>query len=280
MCPINCVMSYNGTPSWTRLDTNLWCKTSKIQALNFCPCSRFIECHFDTFIVLLSIIERTVIKIFVLAASAILFGCASQPDDIQSAYPLVTGRWRWGPGTRVCTPERWERGNRSDVGSKKCSINFGSGASAGLTSIKTASSVTPEQTSSAPLNANAELIAPRVTEDIDGRILASLLQESTASGSIQSCEPSGFVGHQTRSEIKIDFRNNGTANIKIEYDWSHYVSSIRENFNANWSVKSDKLCLSNVPKNPSTVTNRCSKMVFENLATFMMKETQGWSILS
>ena len=218
MCPINCVMSYNGTPSWTRLDTNLWCKTSKIQALNFCPCSRFIECHFDTFIVLLSIIERTVIKIFVLAASAILFGCASQPDDIQSAYPLVTGRWRWGPGTRVCTPERWERGNRSDVGSKKCSINFGSGASAGLTSINTASSVTPEQTSSAPLNANAELIAPRVTEDIDGRILASLLQESTASGSIQSCEPSGFVGHQTRSEIKIDFRNNGTANIKIEYD--------------------------------------------------------------
>lgn len=102
-----------------------------------------------------------------------------------------------------------------------------------------------------------------------------MLQESTASGSIQSCEPSGFVGHQTRSEIKIDFRNDDTANIKIECDYSHYVSSIRENFNVNWSVKSDKLCLSNVPENPSTVTNRCSKVVFEKFGYIYDERNPG-----
>lgn len=147
---------------------------------------------------------------------------------------------------------------------KKCAVNF-------------TSAPTLQAASTAPNAASySELEKPKSGDEIDGRLLAYLLQKNTAKGSLFNCDLSGNTIRETVNEVKIQFHDQTRASVRIVCDYSHGAGGlISEDMDVKWKIKRNELCFYDVPETSSSFSEDCNPVVLSKYGYDLKGQNDG-----
>jgi len=147
---------------------------------------------------------------------------------------------------------------------KKCAVNF-----------------TPAptlQTASAAQNTATygELEKPGPGDEIDGRLLADLLQGSMAEGTLNNCGFGGNASREDQNVIEVQFRDASRASVRIKCSYTHGMGeTVYEDMDVKWKIKRNELCFYDVPETASSFMEDCSPVATNKYGYDFKRQQDG-----